>query len=231
VLSLHATVTTSLFQLPVSGKNDGSLQYSFGQMLASVTFNGTSPFCAVYCAAAPAAIISCVNNNNGTYTALIWTWSIAAVVEFYVFDQANTVVSTLPCGLRVYNASRQLIADAGQRFLRIIDVQSGNVANAGSGWGETGFPNDFTNTYSYAVTKVAAGGLITACALQSVGGNNANGQNMNGFMGLTGWQCNGGTAQMCWRGTSQGGVSSGQNYTGYTENLGWRASLIDVSFI
>ncbi|MDR3386805.1 MAG: hypothetical protein P4L92_07110 [Rudaea sp.] len=207
-----------------AGKSNASVQYTFTANVANFTISAVSPLITIYSPSAYATILRCVNNNNGTWAVQIWT-NTAATVAVYVFDQSSAAApSGAGYGLQVFDASGNLIADGRQRLARVIDTQSGNINNAGPGWGQWNQIDSQTRQFSYpSVNKIGVAAIGTAFVSSPTGGNN------NGWYDISGLQTVGNVVNFAWSYNQVGNTSHPGNNTCFGSQFDWRFMAIDLS--
>lgn len=218
-------ITTAGADLP-AGMSNGGTQYTLRANLADFTVSAVAPLIALYSPNAYATILRCVNNNNGSWTVRVWT-SVAAALTVYVFDQSSAAApSGAGYGLQVFDGSGTLIADGRQRLARVIDTQTGNILNAGPGWGEFSQIDTQTAAWNYStVSKIGVAAIGTAFVGSPTGGTN------NGWYNMSGFQTSGNTVNFLWQYFDQGSTSHPGNNFCYGSEYNWRFMAVDLSNI
>lgn len=209
-----------------AGKSNSGTQYTFTANVATFTFNAAKPLVVLYSPNAYATLLQCKNNNNGTWTAKIWS-NTAATVSVYIFDQASAAAPSGPgYGLQVFDPAGALVFDARQRIARILDNQSGNIMGAGPGWGQWNQVDTQNRSWSYpGPSKVGVAAIGTAFVSSPTGGTN------NGWYNISGFQTVGSAVNFQWQYYQNGTTSHPGNNTCFGSQYDWRFMAIDLSNI
>jgi hypothetical protein len=217
-------VTTASGNMNGSKSNAGTMYY-YTAPVATFTIAAVQPLIALYSATAFATILQCLNNNNGTWTVKIWS-SAVATVSVYIFDQAPAAAPTGPgYGLQVFDQNAVLIFDSRQRIARVIDTQSGNINNAGPGWGQWAQVDTRTYSWSYpSVSKIGVAAIGTAFICTEGGGSNS-------WYNMSGLQTVGNTVNFKYQYYQNGTPSHPNNNVAFGSQYDWRFMAIDLSNI
>lgn len=212
-------VSTSPGAVDMGRANSGVMNTNTAN-IANVSVVAQSPLFVLYSPNAPAAILKSVNAGGNSWTVQIWTLSLATNLELHVFEPSAALVTPgVGYGLQVFDTSGNLIADARQRFARILDVQQGNIFNVGAGWGEFTTVSSQSQSYGYSVAKVGVGAMATPWL-----------SSPNLYYRTQGYQTNGGTVSRQWQYTRIAGTEPGtQNCFG--SQLDWRFMAVDLSYM
>lgn len=222
---LRQTISTNTSAGTINmNKSNAGVMYTFPTNVANLTITADSPLIALYSPSAYASIIHCANNNNGTWSVQIWS-SVAAAIAVYVFDRAAVAApSGAGYGLQVFDASGTLIVDTRQRMASVLDIQSGNIHNAGPGWGQWSHIDTYTNSWTYStVSKVGVAALITAM----VGDSNSS----IGYVNIGGFQTSGNVVNYRYAGYVAGSDSPPANDLCFGSQFNWGFTAIDLSNI
>ncbi|WP_157646398.1 hypothetical protein [Paraburkholderia atlantica] len=207
------------------GKSNAGVMYYFSANVASFTITAVRPLIALYCSTAFVTVLQCANNNNGTWTVKVWT-SAAATVSVYVFDQAPAAAPSGPgYGLQVFDQNGVLVFDARQRIARVIDTQSGNINNAGPGWGQWSHVDTRTYSWSYpSVSKIGVAAIGTAFNIGDGGGSTS-------WYNMSGLQTVGNTVSFKYQYYENGSPAHPMNDVAFGSIFDWRFMAIDLSFM
>ncbi|RKP43789.1 hypothetical protein [Pararobbsia silviterrae] len=118
---------------------------------ASYTFAGSAVSILAFACAAPCAILSCVDNGNGTFTATFAVNGTGVTVQVFVFDDPaySTIVGNY--GVRVRTDDGSAVAfDSRTRYMRVINFVGGSEA---SGTGPDGGVSYNNSSSSIAVVQ------------------------------------------------------------------------------
>jgi hypothetical protein len=213
------SVTTSAGALDM-GKNNAGTMNTNTASVATVSFSAVTPLLVIYSPNRPAAIMKCLNTGTNSWQAQIWTYAGNDTVELHVFDRADAAAPAgAGFGLQVFNESGVLVADARQRVARVLDVQAGNIIGVGADWGQFTSNDSQVQSYSYGVSKIGVGAMLTpfTCA-------------PNIYYRTQGYQTNGGTISRQWKVTTLGGVTPG-NENCFGSQFDWRFMAVDLSYM
>jgi hypothetical protein len=223
-LAQTANVNTSVQNLPTVTNNAGT-QYYVGYNAAVFTFTANSPLLAFRLSGAVKGTLwSCTRNGN-TYTATVIAQS-ACTVTFFIFDQQPAYSDNY--GLKVYNGSGQLVANAIQPFAKVIDVIDGQYF-PGTGWFASGgqMPGNNPQTQDYSslgVYSICIAAVWSAHYMESTG----NGQAGSGSTNMSGIYTSGTTVG--WEFLTYAGTRSG-NFVGFKECTHYRFMVLDMTSI
>lgn len=218
-------VTTSTGGMDAGRANDGT-QYTLYANVATLTISAVQPLIALYSPNAYATILKCINNGSSSWTVQIWT-NVAATLSVYVFDQSMSAApSGVGFGIQVFDASSNLIADGRQRLARVLDNQSGNIMNAGPGWGQWNQLDTQNLSWSYSgPSKLGVAAIGTAWVGKPTGGNN------NGWYNISGFQTVGNTINFQWQYYQVGNAYHPATNPCFGSQYDWRFMAIDLSNI
>lgn len=219
VRSQLINVTTASGALDMGKSNAGAMNTNTA-FVATVGVTVANPLFVIYSPSVPAAIMKSVNTGGNNWSVQIWTYNAAATVELHVFTSAAAAAPTgAGFGLQVFDASGTLIADARQRLARVLDVQSGNIQNAGGGWGAYTSINLQTQSYSYSVPKVGVGAMLTPFTASP-----------NVYYRTQGFQTSGGTISREYHYVGINGNPPGSENV-FGSQYDWRFMAVDLSYM
>ncbi|MBK5120878.1 hypothetical protein IQ288_13395 [Burkholderia sp. R-69980] len=225
VLRQNFLITTASGDMN-AGKSNAGNQYTLKANIADFIVYATAPFIALYSPSAYATMLWCIKQSEGIWSVRLWS-NTAAIVGVYIFDQAAVVAPTGPgFGLQVFDEAGNLVADARQRLARVIDIQIGNINNAGPGWGQWAQVDGRAYQFSYPqVSKIGVGALGTAFVSSPTGGSN------NGWYNMSGLQTAGSTVNFNYAYYAQGNTSHPGNNNCFGSQYDWRFMAVDLSNI
>jgi hypothetical protein len=234
--ALHTVITAAAgYSLPIAASNTGTI-YKISCAGCDFTFTASQPVVAIWTnGTIPVTMVSCVNQGGNVWKASFWAQNPTAF-EIFVFDRTNFITSGSNYGLKVWDGSGNLIADATYPLMQpcgLINTQAGSF---GDGWqGSGSWPRAFTNNYSQSGrNKVAVGAIETGQTVSGFGSSNSDGSNAHTYMSISGWATQaGGGVQMMWTDNTYGspGGSYPSSYVGYGSSLRIAGLLIDVSAV
>jgi hypothetical protein len=209
-----------------AGRSNANVQYTFNANVASFTISAVAPLIALYSPSAYATILRCASQGSNTWSVQVWS-NTPATMTVYVFDQSSSAApSGAGFGLQVFDASGTLIADGRQRLARVIDTQSGNINNAGAGWGQWNQVDSSTALWTYStVSKIGVAAIGNAFVSSPTGGSN------NGWYNLSALQTAGNTVNFNYAYYSVGNTSHPGNNNCFGSQYDWRFMAIDLSNI
>jgi hypothetical protein len=218
-------VTTGAGDMNAGKANSGS-QYTLSANIVDFTIGAVAPLIVLYSPSAYATVLRCMSVGANTWSVRLWS-NMSATIGVYVFDQASSAApSGVGYGLQVFDASGTLIADARQRLGRVVDMQAGNINNAGSGWGQWAQVDSRTYQFSYPqMSKIGVAGIGTAFVSSPTGGTN------NGWYNISGLQTAGNVVNFNYSFYSQGHTSHPGNNNCFGSQYDWRFMAIDLSHI
>lgn len=223
VLSQVLNVNTAAGTFPMM-KSNGGTQYTAQGNVCSFSVSATSPLIVLYCPNAYATVLKVTNPSGSTWNVLLWS-SLAAAIAVYIFDQSSAAAPSGPgYGLQVFDANGNLVADARQRFARVIDVQAGNVRGAGPGFGQLPHVDTVTQSWNYpTVSKIGVGAIGTSLIGMSSGST--------GNYNISALQTAGNAVNFLYQYYSFGGASHPSNDVCFGSQWDWRFMAIDLSNI
>lgn len=188
-LSLRQKIVsgTSQAQMPVQGSNFGRV-YSVTADVLDIQYNATTPVIALWCSSNPVTLISNVQISSGLWSARIWA-AAASTIEVYIFDQTPAISSGANFGMKVWNESGALIADATLPMLRPIAWYE-RTRSYPAGWQSgVSFPSAASEDWSNgAYPKLAVGAIKTGAYVANASSNNSNGQAADAILMISCWQ-------------------------------------------
>ncbi|MFL9883126.1 hypothetical protein PQR66_08825 [Paraburkholderia agricolaris] len=207
-----------------AGRSNAGVQYMFNANVVIFTVSAVKPLIALYSPNAYVTILQCSNNKNGSWTVKLWA-NTATTITVYVFDQASAAAPSGPgYGLQVFDANGVLVFDARQRIARVIDTQSGNINNAGPGWGQWAHIDQRMYSWSYpSVRKIGVASIGTAFISSPTGGSN------NGWYNISSLQTAGNVVNFNYAYYQVGNTSHPNNDVNFGSQFDWRFMAIDLS--
>lgn len=217
------SVTTASGDMTAGKSNSGS-QYTLRANLVDFSITAIAPLVCLYSPNAYATIQRCKKNNDGTWSVRIWS-DVPASIAVYIFDKSSAAApSGVGFGLQVFDASGNLVADARQRLARIMDTQSGNINNAGPGWGQWAHVDQRTYQFSYpSVSKIGVAAIGTAFVSSPTGGTN------NGWYNISALKTSGNVVSFNYNYYQQGNTSHPGNDVNFGSQFDWRFMAVDLS--
>ena len=208
-----------------AGMSNAGVMYQLSAPIATVSVTAAQPLFVVHSPGTYATIIKCTQSGS-TWTVQLWSAS-PTTLTLYVFDQSSAAAPAGPgYGLQVFDASGVLVFDARQRIARILDAQSGNINNAGAGWGQWNQIDNWTTSFSYpGASKVGVACIGNAFLSAPTGGSN------NGWYNISGMQTVGNTVNLAYQYFQQGNTSHPGNNVCYGSAFDWRFMAVDLSNI
>jgi hypothetical protein len=223
-LRAHFVATTSKNNMPV-GSTNGFPPNRFAVSADSYiyTFTATNPIIALWTsdANAPVTVIYVRNTGGNTWEAFLWAWQPTSF-EVFLFDQTPAITAGANFGLKIWNPSGQLIADATVPMLNPFAWHDDRTY--GQGWKVTGSPGEWNQDWSdRSRQKIAVGGIKCGAYAANINFGAA-------YVFLSCWHMDpSGGCFFHWKAKSYGGAGSQPNATYFGEALAFSAILIDVS--
>ncbi|KVN31717.1 hypothetical protein WT11_01075 [Burkholderia stagnalis] len=221
-LKEHLLLTLQNRTIPLAG---GAMSVQYVTVpYAAFSFSANQPVVAFRSESCPAQMLACRNTGGSGWLAEFWGLANGASVEMFVFDRLSSFTGGSSFGMKVWNPSGELVADAVTPQMLPVGFLTGNMsADVGGGWPGPGWQqglnnpgHGWTRAYDFPTGKVASAAVQAASGIS------------NGAF-LDGWQHSGGRAtHSWWRLPWDGGGSSGSMME-YGCRLDWSSVFLDVA--